>query len=236
LAKEKYNRLTVVTTEAYNEQDNIEKVLSRMPEGYYVVLVDDGSTDRTVEVASRFENVKVVSHPVNLGQGVAFVTGLKIAIDEGFKYMVHLDSDGQHNPGDIPRFEKELMEGTAEVIVGSRVLGSRGKTTFLRHYFLPVVAKILNLITHYNMTDPMCGFRGYNLDSLRPILSIFDDYHSPQHNAVEMFIRFSRAGIKVKEIPVEAYERSSGTSYKGEIRYGYNVIMAILKTYLEGFK
>ena len=225
---------TVITSEALNEERNICHVLDRMPAGYNLLLTDDGSTDSTVELARQYPFVRVIRHPVNLGQGLAFVTGLRAAIQLGYRYMIHLDSDGQHRPEDIPKFDEALRAGQGDIIVGSRILGEMNKTTVLRKRFLPVLAEIVNMITKYGMTDPMCGFRGYNLDSMRPHLDIFSSYHNPQHNAIEMFIRSSRRSLRVHEIPITVDARISGLSYKGELRYGWNVLMAILKTYLEG--
>lgn len=224
----------VITSEALNEAENIGLVFERVPKGYGVILVDDGSTDNTASIGRVYPFVKVISHAVNLGQGVAFVTGLKAAIDLGYRYMIHMDSDGQHKPEDIPRFEEALRAGGGDIVVGSRILGQMNKTTFLRRSFLPVLARIINGITKYEMSDPMCGFRGYDLDVIRMNLGMFANYHNPQYNAVEMFIRASRRGIRVKEIPVSVDERSSGSSYKGELRYGWNVMVSIIKTYLEG--
>lgn len=229
-----YSTETVVISEAFNEEENIIAFLDKFPQEYQLLLTDDGSIDSTVELARNYSFVKIIRHPVNLGQGVAFVTGLKAAIQLGYRYMIHLDSDGQHNPEDILKFDQALQKNQGDIIIGSRILGEMNKTTLLRKKFLPVLVKIINMITHYNMTDSMCGFRGYRLDKMRQHMNIFSSYHNPQYNATEMFIRASRLGFKVNEIPIEVKKRKSGASYKGELRYGWNVMMALLKTSLEG--
>lgn len=224
---------TIITTEALNEERNLPDFLNRIPDGYDVLFTDDGSSDGTAAIARSYPNVRVINHAMNLGQGVAFATGMKAAISLGYRYMVHLDADGQHRPEDIPRFVESLRAGEGDIVVGSRILGQMNKTTVLRKSFLPVLAEVINKITGLSMTDPMCGYRAYDLEVFAKHLDIFSTYHNPQHNAVEMFIRIARRGVRVHEIPVVVDARSTGKSYKGELKYGWNVMMAIIKTSLE---
>lgn len=221
-----------VTLEALNESAVLADVLGRVPAGLDVFLVDDGSTDDTAEVAVRC-GARVIRHPGNLGQGLAFVTGIRAVLLHDYDGVVHLDSDGQHNPEDIPKFIQTLQNTDFDVVVGSRILGSQGRTTFLRGLCLPLLTRMVNKATGYRLTDAMCGFRAYRCDALRRAMHIFERYHHPQYNAVEMFIRFGREGLSVCEIPIHVETRRHGASYKGELRYGWNVMVAMLKAVLE---
>ncbi|MBS13503.1 MAG: hypothetical protein CME19_18130 [Gemmatimonadetes bacterium] len=221
-----------VLTEALNEAKGLREVLTRVPGGYDVYLVDDGSTDDTGTVAEAC-GAKVIRHSVNLGQGLAFATGMRTILGGGYDYAVHLDSDGQHDPADIPRFVKALDETGLDLIAGSRILGGHDRTTVLRGLGLPVLTRVVNRITGYDQTDVMCGFRGYRVEAMRRVIGSFDDYYHPQYNAVEMFIRFSRLGISVGEIPVHVHKRTQGHSYKGEIRYGVNVFVGMMRAFLQ---
>ena len=89
-------------------------------------------------------------------------------------------------------------------------------------------------VTGYDLTDSMCGFRAFRVSSLRKVGHVLVDMQEPQYIAAEMFIRFSRAGLKVTEVPIDLSDRGSGLSYKGFIRYGWGVTRAILRTTLGG--
>lgn len=221
------NNLVVVTS-AYNEALNLPSLLDEL-HGYHTILVDDGSTDATAQIA-RDRGAHVARHGINLGQGFAFVTGLKLAMETKADYIVYMDADGQHRPGEIPRFIKELEKGGYDVVVGSRIIGRNYRSAPLaRRFFLPYFTRAINFITGYRMTDSMCGFRAYRRASLLRCRRIFNEMLEPQYIAAEMFIRFAKAGLTVGEVPVTLCERSSGVSYKGLLRYGFGILRAIAR-------
>jgi glycosyltransferase involved in cell wall biosynthesis len=223
----------LVTITVFNEQNNIETVLRKIPAEHDVLVVDDGSTDRTVEIAKRL-GAKVAIHPVNLMQGPAVITSFKIGLMEDYDILIEMDGDGQHDPKDIPRFVEVLDNSGYDVVVGSRVLGKDYKTApFLRRTVLPHLTSLINRITDYELTDSMCGFRAFRTNSLRRVIKELENMFEPQYLAAEMFIRFAHAGLTVTEIPIELKERTSGRSRKGTLRYGWGVGRAILKTFLE---
>jgi glycosyltransferase involved in cell wall biosynthesis len=223
---------TVVTISVLNEEQNIGQVLERIPSNIDVIIVDDGSTDKSVEVARRY-GARVVQHCVNLGQGVGVITGFRAALMGNYAVIIEMDGDGQHDPQDISKFLDKLKETGADIVVGSRILGSNYKgAPFFRRTFLPHFTWIINRITGYHMTDAMCGFRAFRVDSLRRVQHVFAQVDEPQYLAAEMFIRFAREGLTVAEIPIHLEARNFGVSYKGLARYGWGVTRAILKTVL----
>ena len=217
-----------------NEAENIGSVLSRIPPYVNVVVVDDGSVDGSEEII-RQHGAKVVKHPYNLGQGAGIITGFRACLLEDCDVIIELDGDGQHDPAEIPKFLQAMEETQADIVVGSRILGTNYQNApFLRRRLLPHLTSIINRITGYNMTDSMCGFRAFNAESLRRVEHVFNEMDEPQYLAAEMFIRFSREGLTVAEIPINLSDRSSGISRKGLARYGWGVAKAILKTTLKG--
>lgn len=223
---------TVVTIAAFNEERVIGRVLENIPAGLKVIVVDDGSTDRTREICLG-HGAAVVTHPVNLGQGAAVLTGFKKALEGDYKYIVEMDGDGQHDPRDIEHFVKELESDKGlDVVVGSRVLGSAAKGPLIRRKLLPAVTWVINMLTEYQLTDSMSGFRAFRAESLRRCVSLVEDFQEPQYLAAEMFIKFSRSGLKVGEIPIHIDSRTVGVSYKGLVRYGWGISRAIVKTLL----
>lgn len=224
---------TIVTIAAYNEQNIIGEVLKNISEEYEVIVVDDGSTDKTVEIC-RKHGAKVVKHILNLGQGAAVLTGFKKALEFNCDYIIEMDGDGQHDPKDIPRFIEVMEENNEiDIVVGSRILGSSYKAPLFRKTFLPVFTWIINKISGYQLTDSMSGFRAFRAISLRRCSSVLNNFIEPQYLASEMFIKFSKDKLKVTEIPIHIGSRGFGLSYKGLIRYGWGVSRTIVRTLLQ---
>jgi len=220
----------VVTIGVLNEEENICKVLERIPQGYDVLVVDDGSSDSTVTVAKQY-GAKIISHLTNLGQGFAVITSFKAALLNDYDIIVEMDGDGQHDPLEIPKFIKKIEKTGADIVVGSRVIGTNyDKAPFFRKTFLPYFTWIINKLTGYNMTDSMCGFRVFRASSLQRVAHILDDMLEPQYIAAEMFLRFSKEGLMIEEVPINLRDRGFGLSYKGLFRYGWGVTRAIIRT------
>jgi glycosyltransferase involved in cell wall biosynthesis len=221
---------TAVTISVLNEERNIGDVLTRMPHNVDAILVDDGSTDRTAEIAAA-HGARIVHHPVNLGQGLGVITGFRAALMDDYDVIIEMDGDGQHDPQDIPRFLDKLGESDADIVIGSRILGSNYEgAPFFRRTFLPHFTWVINQITGYDLTDSMCGFRAFRARSLRRVQHVLAQIDEPQYLAAEMWIRFAREGLTVVEIPIDLAGRSSGVSYKGLVRYGWGVAKTILTT------
>lgn len=226
-------RVCVFTT-AYNEEKNILHLLERIPTDYEIIVVDDGSTDNTAKLSLAF-GAKVVRHPINLGQGMTVITEFKLACKlQDIDFMVHVDADGQHDPREIPKFIAKMDETDADIVIGSRRLGTNyASAPFFRRTFLPLYTGIVNRLTGYCMTDSMCGFRAFRISSIKRVENILEDMLEPEYLAAEMFMRFSRAGLKVVEIPIDLQDRMSGSSYKGFLRYGLGILKACLRTFVD---
>lgn len=225
-----------ILTAALNEEVALRELTCHMPHGCDLFVVDDGSTDGT-EIVARKYDARVVRHMINIGQGYAFITGIKAIVkaSEGqYDYIVYLDADGQHDPCEVPKLVQKAQEGDLDVVVGSRILGSNyDAAPFFRRTFLPIYTGIINRLTGYHLTDALCGFRAFRVSSLRDVLEIFDQMLEPQYLAAEMFIRFAKAGLRVGEVPIHMRDRISGFSYKGFFRYGMGVLKAITRTLLD---
>ncbi|MFC1892278.1 glycosyltransferase family 2 protein [Thermodesulfobacteriota bacterium] len=225
-------RVAVFLT-AYNEEPVIASVISRIDKEYSVFVVNDGSSDNTVD-AARNKGAEVISHPINLGQGNAGITMFKRACSLDYDYIVHLDADGQHDPDEISKLIAKAEEDNLDVVIGSRILGTNyDNAPFLRKTFLPYYTWVINKLTGYTMTDAMSGFRAHRISSLKKVFHIFDQMLEPQYLASEMFIRFSKEGLTVGEVPIHMQDRLKGHSYKGTIRYGWGVLKAIVRTLMD---
>ena len=147
---------------ALNEEKNIETVLLQMKSiepKIDIVVIDDGSTDRTGEVASNF-GATVVTLPFNLGIGGAVQTGFKYAQRNGYDIAIQVDADGQHNPLEIKKLVEPIIQKKADVVIGSRYIsGHEYETPGLRRLGMIIFSKVNSLISQKEITDNTSGFR-----------------------------------------------------------------------------
>ncbi len=228
-------RIAVLIT-AYNEGRDLDEFLSQMDPAYDVYLVDDGSTDKTAEIA-RNQNAHVIKHPVNLGQGVALITGFKLLATMDYDIVVEMDGDGQHDPKEIPVLVKKMQESGCDIVAGSRILGQNYKGAPLaRKVFLSPLTRVINRLTGYSVSDSMCGFRAFKGTSVKKITAILVKMVEPEYIASEMWIKFAKAGLTATDAPIHLAGRKHGFSYKGMLRYGWGVCSTIIRSKLDTFK
>jgi glycosyltransferase involved in cell wall biosynthesis len=156
---------SLIIIPAFNEEKNLPSVLAEIMAhlpGFDVVVVNDGSNDRTAEVAASF-GAGVISHPVNIGYGAAVQTGFKYASRCGYDRIVLMDADGQHDAADAPVLVRTLREHDADMIIGSRFMGKRPyKTTLARIVGRNLFSLITYIITHRSFLDITSGFQALN--------------------------------------------------------------------------
>ena len=153
----------VVVIPALDEDASIGGVLARIPPracGLAVdtIVVDDGSRDRTGEIA-REHGAYVARRGRNSGQGAAFRVGYRLAWEHGARYVVTLDADGQWDPDDIPGVLQPVVDGEADLVLGSRVLGHAETRDAMRHAGVRVFALLVRLLTGVGVTDTSSGLR-----------------------------------------------------------------------------
>ncbi len=195
----------MVAIPALNEEKTIANVIGRIPrdlpgiDEIRVVVVDDGSTDKTCELA-REAGADVISHGRNIGVGRAFQSAVLAALERRVDFMVNIDGDGQFNPEDIRLIVEPLVAGQADFVTASR---------FLKQEFIPEMPKV-KLYGNHMMSwlvsklcgrkffDVSCGFRGYTRDALLR-LNLFGDFTYTQ----ETFLDLSFKGLVIREVPVK---------------------------------
>lgn len=227
----------VVLVPAYNEGDSISAVLSKVPAELFgvkltTIVISDGSTDKTVEEALSC-NVHVVDLPINSGQAFAYRTGYSIAIRSGFKYVLHLDADGQYDPEELHRLLKPLVDGTHELVSGSRLLGQYEQRfqadNRARSIGLYLFNFVLTILTGRKITDSASGFRGITTELLAKL-----HLEQRQFFSSELLIESIKKGARYKEVPINFRGRISGQSKKpGTLYYGLGFARTILKSWLK---
>lgn len=239
LAKQDYRRkhgttdaAILVVIPAYNEADNIEAVLARVPSevlGLRVkpVVVVDGATDATQQVVERM-NHAAVAYTVNRGGGAALKAGYEIALEDGAEIVVTLDADGQHRPEEIPRLVAPILDGTADLVNGSRVLGTYEKDSHVRAAGVVLFNWLISLLTLTRITDCSNAFRAIRVSELGKLQLRQSQFHSS-----EMLIEALKRGLRVVEVPITITRRMSGESKKGmTLTYGWGFARAIVTTWL----
>ena len=215
---------------AYNEAENLPGTLSRIPRGnlpnLQVIVVDDGSTDATAEVAKREGADLVVSHPRNLGLGAALRTGLFAARDMDAHAAVYIDADGEYPPEQIPDLLKPIEDGKADYVLGSRFLGTRERQPVLRLIANVIFTGLLCVASGRRITDGQTGFRAFSRRALE-CAEIIHDYNYAQVLTLDLL----KKGMRMKEVPISYRFRTRGRSFIG-IKYLWRVPVAMLREML----
>jgi glycosyltransferase involved in cell wall biosynthesis len=224
----------LIVVPAYNEDQNIAGVIARVREvvpAADILVVDDGSSDATA-VAAEDAGAEVVSLPFNLGYGVALQTGFKYALERGYDYVVQMDADGQHEACSAVDLIAEARKGTADVILGSRFLGSSTfKPRFARRVGIVLFRAIVSRVVGKRISDPTSGFQALNRSALE--LYTTDAYPSDYPDA-DVLIMAYLSGVNIEEIPVVMYEGTAGqkSMHSGlkPLYYVFKMFLSILVT------
>ncbi len=222
----------VIVIPAFNEAKNLEKVLPRIPSKIDgnkigVVIVNDGSSDDTGDVARR-NNTILVEHPSNRGGGAALRSGYQIAELLNAKVIVTMDADGQHQPEEVSILVKPILNDEADIVIGSRFLKGGYTGSKIRIAGILVFNYLIQKLLGMKVTDCTSGYRAFNPKELRKINLIQNQYHT-----AELIIDAIKRGCTVVERPITISKRLTGHSKKGSnLRYGLSFLKVVLRTWL----
>lgn len=216
---------------AYNESATIAEVLRNLPRevgGLCVahIVVDDGSADDTGVIAR--EHGAVVVHPINRGQGAALLTGYELAHHAGAKIVAITDADGQTVPEELERLLRPIVDGEADFVNGSRVLGSYEPDSSVRALGVGVLSRVVSLLTATRVTDVSSPFRAFRAEAIERL-----HLQQPQFQASELLIESIRKGLRYREVPITMRRRKAGISRKpSTVRYAWGFVKAMMTTWL----
>ena len=226
-------RLLVIVP-ALNEEESIAAVVrdARDVLGADVVVVDDGSRDRTGDVAHA-AGATVLRHPYNLGVGGAIRTALRYAHAAGYARVVQLDGDGQHLAREAGRLVDALDDGGVDLVVGSRFAAgyevTRGRRGMMR-----VLARVVSRRLRSAVTDTTSGFRAMGPRAIALFASNYPlDYLS---DTVEALLIAGDAGLRVREVDVEMRARQGGQASTSSLRSVYHLVRLFLVVLLHGLR
>jgi len=212
----------------YNEEVAIGSLVLRASQhADQVVVLDDGSTDKTAEVA-RLAGARVLVHDVNKGKGAALRDLFQYATQAGFDIIVIIDGDGQHNPDDIPKLIEPLLREEADVVNGSRYLSGKTRSTpRYRRFGQLVLDRVIHLGLNgdVSITDTQSGFRAFSMKA-----APFFKFHSDQLAIEsEMLIDAANAQLRIKEVDV-GVRYDVGRSSKHPVSHGLQVLLGVLRS------
>jgi dolichol-phosphate mannosyltransferase len=184
----------------YNEERHLGAVIREVrrysPD---ILVVNDGSTDRTPELLARDPGLRVLTHPHNKGYGAALMSAFAYALDHGADVLVTMDCDGQHEPARIPVLLEAI--GDADIVSGSRYLRDFRQDTLApqdRRRINQTVTAELNARFGLHLTDAFCGFKAYRRDALTGLRITETGWGMP----LQLWVQAARLGLRITEVAV----------------------------------
>jgi glycosyltransferase involved in cell wall biosynthesis len=207
-----------VVIPAYNEAEAIGAVVAELvARGHEVIVVDDGSRDSTADVAKR-QGAIVLRHAINRGQGAALQTGIACALQRGAEEIVTFDSDGQHAAEDVETLVAPLRAGRADVVLGSRFIGTTEGMPRRRKAILAAAVIFTRLASGVRVTDTHNGLRAFT----RAAAAKLDIRLDRMAHASELLDQIVRHELRYEEVPVHVrytdYSRRKGQSSFAALR------------------
>ena len=225
----------VAIVPAHNEQASVAGVIREIraiDRDFEVVVVDDGSTDATAQVAEA-AGATVIRLPFNVGIGGAVQTGYQYALEHGFDLAIQVDGDGQHDPREIEQVVRPILEGRADLVVGTRfVKGGGYRGTRLRRVGIRLFAAVVSMLVRQHVSDTTSGFRAVNRKALR----LFAADYPHDYPEVESIVLLSRHRLRMLEVPVQMRVRESGNSSITALRAAYYMIKVLLALFIGLFR
>jgi glycosyltransferase involved in cell wall biosynthesis len=216
----------VVGIPAFNEERTIARiVLEAQKFADKVVVCDDGSTDYTSEIAERLGAV-VIRHLKNEGYGSSIRSLFEYAYNTNADVFVTLDADGQHEPNEIPVVIKPILDGSADVVIGSRFVGKNGveEMPLYRQLGAKFITRMVNASAKNGVTDSQSGFRAYNHLALEK-LSFFE---SGMGASIEILLNASKTDLRISEVPSTCKYNIGDTSTENPVSHGVGVMWSLI--------
>jgi glycosyltransferase involved in cell wall biosynthesis len=201
----------IIVIPVFNEAENIAGVIGEIRAeglGLDIVVVNDGSSDRTLQVLCELP-VQALSHPINLGYGVAVQTGMLHAVRRGYDFLVLMDGDGQHVPGEIRKLLAGLEEG-ADIVIGSRILSGSGSYTIppLRRAAIRFFSFLAKALGGVDIRDVTSGFQAMRRD----VFSFLSREYPVDFPDAEVVVMLGLKRFTAVEVPTAFRPRERGTS------------------------
>jgi len=224
----------IVLIPAYNEESSIEKTILSIPrkirgiDNIDILVVNDGSADKTADLALNAGANKIVSHKRNRGVGAAFMTGIRNAISMNADIVVTIDADSQFDPNQIPELILPILNKQLDIVIGSRFLGNTPKNIpRIKMFGNKIFSKVVSWLVGQKFTDTQTGFRAYSKEALLNV-SIINEFTYTQ----EVLIDLKFKDLQIGEIPVTVYydDKRKSRVVKNIFNYSARALSIIIRT------
>jgi len=216
---------TLVIIPAYNEEGSIAQVIGDIREHapeVDIVVVNDGSKDRTEEIA-RDAGANVITMPFNVGIGGGMQTGYLYAYQNGYDAAVQMDADGQHRAADLPKLLAAIPH--SDLVIGSRYVEETAyRSSATRRVGILFFSQLVSIVTRQRFTDTTSGFRAAN----RKVIALYASYYPSDYPEVESIVYLKRRGCRLIEVPVEMRSREAGRSSITPLKSVYYMLKVTL--------
>jgi glycosyltransferase involved in cell wall biosynthesis len=219
---------TLVLIPAYNEEGHIGEVVQKVKTlGHECLVINDGSRDRTAQVAAE-AGAEVVSNRHNMGLGPTIRRGYQEALNRGADIIVQLDADGQYDPAEIPKLTKHIKSNQADMVLGARLANLHYKMPFTKRVGNKAFSWVLRQLTGADVYDGQTGFRAMHREVLEKCLPI-NEFSYTQ----EMIIRAAKEGFIVKSVETNFYPRYDGKSrlFNNPFQFAFRAGWIITRTW-----
>ncbi|MBS3140736.1 glycosyltransferase family 2 protein [Candidatus Woesearchaeota archaeon] len=220
--------MIVITIPAYNEEKSlgnvikeIRKIMDKTKEDYKILVVDDGSKDKTVEIAKK-NNAIVKSNKINLGLALTFQREMKECLDLNADIIVHTDADGQYPAEYIPSLINRVKDGY-DLVLGSRFEKGKYEGSFIKKLGNKAFAKVFTNLLKTKVTDTTTGFRAFNKEVAK--LQIINTFTYTQ----EQLIRAAKSNMSIAEVPITTRKTRESRLFKNPLDYAIKAWINILR-------
>jgi glycosyltransferase involved in cell wall biosynthesis len=218
----------IVCIPAYNESQNITDIVRKARKyATEVIVYDDGSYDNTSEKAT-LSGAIVVRNPINKGYGVAISALFQRAKTRNADVIVTMDSDGQHDPDEIPKLLDPILRGESDIVIGSRFIDKQGGQHTIPKYRslgIKAITKITSAASYNNITDAQSGFRSYN----RKAIGKIDLFEEGMQVSTEILLKAKENNLRIKEVAVNISYELGNTSTHNPVEHGVRVLFHVLQ-------
>ena len=216
---------------AYNEEKNIMNVVKEIQHkvsDFDYVIINDGSTDKTLEVCKK-NSLNVIDLPINLGIGGAIQTGYKYAERNDYDYAVQLDGDGQHNCEEILKLYNKITDENFNMVIGSRFIKNEGfQSSLTRRIGIKYFSKLIKLLTKSTITDPTSGFRMCD----KKVIHFFAKSYPRDYPEPDSIVSIIRNEFKVSEVDTQMKERQGGVSSISGFKSVYYMVKVTIAIFI----
>lgn len=213
---------------AYNEEKTIERVIKGMKEFVdQIVVVDDGSSDSTYDVAKGTGAV-TIRHPENRGYGEALRTGFRKGIEAGGDVIILIDADLQHDPLEAKKLIDHLIRTKSDIVIGSRFLNDRSRIPLYRRFGIKMFTVLTRILIGVKVSDSQSGFRVFTKNAVRKTLGFKT---GDMGSSLEMLHLAKKRGLKIREFPITCYYENVRYSVN-PLKHGIQLFSILLKLFL----